>query len=84
MIYIYMMGSFLLFVISMLIIYMYREAHADKIVSHQLKFMELPESFGKVTIFFISDIHKRVISESIIENAIGKADIVIIGGDLTE
>ena len=34
--------------------------------------------------FFISDIHRRIVSESIIEEVSGKVDVVIIGGDLLE
>ena len=35
-------------------------------------------------IFFISDIHRRKVSEKSYEQIQGKVDIVIIGGDLTE
>jgi predicted MPP superfamily phosphohydrolase len=63
---------------------MLREAFINKVVEHELTFPDFPESFGKVTIFFISDIHRRVISDLIIQNVKGKADLVIIGGDLTE
>jgi uncharacterized protein len=67
-----------------LLIFMVREAFLNKVVEHELTFPDFPESFGKVTIFFISDIHRRVISDLIIQNVKGKADLVIIGGDLTE
>lgn len=63
---------------------MYREALRDTLLEHTLSFMNFPESFGKVRIFFISDIHRRVVSPSLIENVKGKADLVIIGGDLAE
>ena len=33
---------------------------------------------------FISDIHRRVISNLLIEQVKGKVDLVIIGGDLAE
>lgn len=35
-------------------------------------------------VFFISDIHRRKLSEKLIQRLIGKVDLVIIGGDLTE
>ncbi|WP_373889987.1 metallophosphoesterase [Neobacillus cucumis] len=74
----------LLLGIIFLLIFMVREAFLNKVVEHELCFPDFPESFGKVTIFFISDIHRRVISDFIIESVKGKADFVIIGGDLTE
>lgn len=67
-----------------LLIYMIREAFLNKVEEHELTFPDFPESFGKVTIFFISDIHRRVVSDLIIQKIKGKADFVIIGGDLTE
>mgnify|MGYP005828541271 FL=1 len=63
---------------------MYNEAHADRTLVQRLSFDNLPPDFDELTIFFISDIHKRLISHTIIENIIGKAEIVIIGGDLAE
>lgn len=74
----------LVFVGGILLLYMYRQAFEERVLSHELRFKEFPESFGSVTIFFISDIHKRRITEKIIAEAKGKADLVIIGGDLVE
>ncbi|SDM46417.1 metallophosphoesterase [Bacillus sp. OK048] len=67
-----------------LILYMLKEAFLNRVVLHEMTFEDFPSSFGEVSIFFISDIHKRLISNDIIEKVKGKADIVIIGGDLTE
>ncbi|KAB2338348.1 metallophosphoesterase [Cytobacillus depressus] len=68
-----------------LIAYMYKEAFADRVIQNNLTFTDFPESLGEVKIFFISDIHKRTISEKIINEARNsKPDIVIIGGDLVE
>jgi uncharacterized protein len=67
-----------------LFLFMLREAFLNKVVEHEITFQDFPDSFGKVNIFFISDIHRRVISDFIIEKVKGEADIVIIGGDLTE
>lgn len=63
---------------------MYKEAMRNTVLEHTLVFEEFPESFQKVKVFFISDIHRRIISSSLIERVKGKADIVIIGGDLAE
>jgi predicted MPP superfamily phosphohydrolase len=67
-----------------LIAFMYREAFTNRVVYHDLEFSAFPKSFGEVKIFFISDVHRREVSPKIIEKVKGKADIVIIGGDLTE
>lgn len=67
-----------------LIAYMYREAFANRVIYHDLELPAFPKSFGEVKIFFISDIHGREVSQKIIEKVKGNADIVIIGGDLTE
>lgn len=84
------MGGFMEFFIIIiavaagLITYMYKVAHENHVVYHELAFPELPKSFGEVRIFFISDIHKRIVSDQIIEEVKGKVDLVIIGGDLLE
>jgi predicted MPP superfamily phosphohydrolase len=67
-----------------LLLYMLREAFSNNVIEHEMLFPDFPKSFGKVTIFFISDIHRRTISDQIIKTVKGKAEIVIIGGDLTE
>jgi uncharacterized protein len=68
------------------LLYMYKEASANRVLHQELEFENLPISFGDVNIFFISDIHRRNVSETIIREvkAMGKVDLVIIGGDLTE
>ncbi|WP_075982158.1 metallophosphoesterase [Bacillus massilinigeriensis] len=65
-------------------VYMYKEAYENRVVYHTLEFSDFPGSFGQIHLFFISDIHKRIIDDSIINEVKGKADIVIIGGDLLE
>ncbi|WP_026585176.1 metallophosphoesterase [Bacillus sp. J33] len=68
-----------------LLVYMLKEAFADRIIYKELSFSDFPESFGEVKLFFISDIHKRVISRRIMDEAKEKKpDMVIIGGDLME
>jgi uncharacterized protein len=74
----------LLIVGASLILYMLKEAFLNHVELHNMTFADFPNSFGEVSIFFISDIHKRLISNNIINEVIGKTDIVIIGGDLTE
>lgn len=63
---------------------MYRLANSDHVIYQEISFPEFPKSFGEINIFFISDIHKRRISDAIMKEVEGKADIVIIGGDLLE
>ncbi|MBY6051384.1 metallophosphoesterase [Cytobacillus firmus] len=68
-----------------LLLFMLREAFADRIIYKELSFPEFPETFGEIKLFFISDIHRRTVSETIIgEIKEKKPDLVIIGGDLLE
>lgn len=64
--------------------YMYRLAHEERVIFQDIEFPEFPESFGEIKIFFISDIHKRTITDQLIEKIKEKVDLVIIGGDLLE
>lgn len=82
--YFYVISIVFILVSIMLAIYMYWEAHANRLIIHQLSLPDLPVSFDGWTIFFITDIHRRTVSDKIIQNAKGKADIVVIGGDLAE
>jgi len=75
--------AFILFAV-ILIFYMYSEAFKDEVKVEILQFPNFPKEIGAFQIFFISDIHKRTISDSILEQIKGRVDIVIIGGDLTE
>lgn len=67
-----------------LLSYMYKLAHEDRVIFQDIVFPEFPESFVEIKIFFISDIHKRTITDRLIEMIKGKVDLVIIGGDLLE
>lgn len=67
-----------------LVFIMWRQAYQNRVLQQTLYFPDFPESFGEMKIFFISDIHRRTIADRIINFTIGKADIVIIGGDLRE
>ncbi|MGM9925983.1 MAG: metallophosphoesterase [Bacillus sp. (in: firmicutes)] len=70
--------------ITLLLLYMWRLAHENRLIQHHLRFRDFPGSFGTVRIYFISDIHKRRVSADLIRRVQGKADFVIIGGDLAE
>jgi predicted MPP superfamily phosphohydrolase len=81
------MGILLIIVIVLPVLflwYMWKVAHENHMIEHKLSFPSFPASFGEINIFFISDIHRRLISEKIIDQVKGKTDLVIIGGDLTE
>lgn len=67
-----------------LLLYMLREAFRNQVIYREMTFSHFPVSFGKVSIFFISDIHKRSIADEILSEVKGKVDMVVIGGDLTE
>ncbi|WP_026694794.1 metallophosphoesterase [Peribacillus kribbensis] len=67
-----------------LLLYMWRLAFLDQVLEHELRFEDFPKSFGKLTIFFISDIHRRIVSGHILQQVSNRADIVVIGGDLAE
>lgn len=68
-------------------IFIYRmlwEAFLNRVVIQEIDYSDFPSSFNQLNLFFISDIHRRTISEKIIRKVMGKTDLVIIGGDLTE
>ncbi|WP_033829013.1 metallophosphoesterase [Bacillus andreraoultii] len=69
---------------AVLLIYMWLVAKENRIVEHELHYQQFPQSLKELQIFFISDIHRRVISEEMINEVKGRADLVIIGGDITE
>lgn len=66
---------------SGLIAYMVKEAFENNIVLHEVSLRGKQE---KYTIFFISDIHTRSISEKMIRSIKEPIDAVIIGGDLAD
>ena len=70
--------------VLILFAWMIREATLNRLVHHELDFEEFPSTFNKISIFFISDIHRRIVSDKIISEALGSVDVVVIGGDLTE
>jgi predicted MPP superfamily phosphohydrolase len=62
---------------------MYIEANRNRVNSVNAVINSLPDSFHDFQLFFISDVHRRIIHDSVIEKA-STANIVIIGGDLAE
>ncbi|XXM74146.1 metallophosphoesterase [Lysinibacillus sphaericus] len=66
-----------------LLLFMYYEAHRNEVKTHLFTFRDFPGD-TEMTIFFISDIHKRTLDPDLIDQVRGKADIAVIGGDLTE
>ncbi|MDR4936471.1 metallophosphoesterase [Rossellomorea marisflavi] len=76
--------SILLIVGVALIVYMVKEAFADRVRELTFRFPSYPVDAPSLKIFFLSDIHKRRISENIIHAVEDKADVVVIVGDLTE
>lgn len=67
-----------------LVIKMHKNALEDHIKYEMFYFPNFPRSFKEISLFFISDIHRREVSSSIVEEAKGIAKFVIIGGDLLE
>lgn len=78
------LGCAAISIVFLCLFIMYREAMRVTLLEHTLSFVDFPKSFGKVRIFFISDIHKRIVSRTLIEKVKGRADFVVIGGDLAE
>jgi uncharacterized protein len=68
---------------AVLLLFMYYEAHRNEVKTHLFTFSDFPGE-GELTIFFISDIHKRKLDSDLIAGISKKADIAVIGGDLTE
>lgn len=65
-------------------LYMVFNAHRDTIDYRTINDDKLPKNFTGLTIFFISDVHRRKISQKTIYLIKNKIDFVAIGGDLTE
>jgi uncharacterized protein len=68
---------------AILLLFMYYEAHRNEVKTHLFTFHDFPGD-KEMTIFFISDIHKRTLDSDLIDQVRDKADIAVIGGDLTE
>ncbi|WP_018755283.1 metallophosphoesterase [Paenibacillus terrigena] len=77
---------FILLIVFVLIRMIYEATHTV-IQQEHIALSELPEHWTDTTFMFISDIHRRKISEEWVEALIVKhpqIELVLIGGDLTE
>ncbi len=65
---------------------MYFNAKKQRVVIHELFVASKSQTKQKVTLFFISDIHRRKITKEIVKavQSNSSIDLVIIGGDLAE
>ncbi|MCD7033336.1 metallophosphoesterase [Metabacillus sp. GX 13764] len=63
---------------------MYRNAIADTVTINNLSLPDFPSDKEQLTIFFISDIHRRTIKEELLTQCPGTPDLVLIGGDIAE
>ena len=83
-----MVYIFLLFILIILafvlIIYMYKQTFANNLKEETILLNDFPKTFEKLTVFFISDVHRREIEDELLSKITKKVDIVLIGGDLTE
>jgi uncharacterized protein len=70
--------------VFLLFVYMLREAFLNQVIHQTFTFPNFPSGFNEMRIFFISDIHRRNIQESIINEVVNNAEFVVIGGDLLE
>lgn len=73
-------GILLVIVIAFLL-YMWKVAHENNVLYHQLKLVGEQE---KIRLFFISDTHLRRINKDMIKRIDGSFDAVIIGGDFAD
>ncbi|MEK4652523.1 metallophosphoesterase [Niallia sp. FSL W8-0954] len=83
---IYVLVGFVLLVLVgiALILHMRKMANENHVKYEMFYFPNFPASFREITLFFISDVHRRSIDDSVINEAVNVAEIVIIGGDLLE
>ena len=70
--------------IAILVLYMWKTAILNRVLYQELFFSDFPDGFKDVKLFFISDIHRRLVTDRLIEEVIGKCDLVVIGGDIRE
>jgi uncharacterized protein len=66
-----------------MLVYMYLKAHTDHVEIKKIIDPHFPSADEELSIFFISDIHKRKIKDETI-NKVQSVNVTIIGGDLCE
>ncbi|MGF6353661.1 putative MPP superfamily phosphohydrolase [Paenibacillus sp. 4624] len=74
----------MLVVVVWLLFHMWREAHTTVITKDEVELAYLPASFDGATIIFLSDTHSRLLKTKEVEQLKGRADWVLIGGDIAE
>ncbi|MBM7645320.1 putative MPP superfamily phosphohydrolase [Scopulibacillus daqui] len=81
-----MLWGLLVIIIAMavILVYMFFQAHRHIVLDVDITIEDLPEAFDGYQIFFISDIHRRLVSFKLLKQIKSQPDIVVIGGDLTE
>lgn len=67
-----------------LLMHMAKQAHENNITVHSWSSRTISGQSHKLKIFFITDIHRRRISEEMLLGLKEECDVVLIGGDLTE
>ncbi|WP_438318391.1 metallophosphoesterase [Sporosarcina sp. FA9] len=75
--------SFLIFS-TVLISYMIVNAFRRNVLFHEITADSAHAKDRSLTLFFISDVHRRKIDNNLLQKIKNEIDIVIIGGDLTE
>ena len=63
---------------------MLREGTGYRIRTETVEEERIPEDFDGFRMLFITDIHRRRLSERALQRKIAGADIILLGGDLTE
>lgn len=63
---------------------MWIEAHQNVVYRNEFVLDNLPEAFDGTSLFFISDIHRRIVPDEIIREVKDQAEFVILCGDLME
>ncbi len=73
--------------LSILLGSMFYSAHRISLKTHRMKVKSVPENDAELTVFFISDVHRRRIPKKLlnkVQSRGGSVDLVIIGGDVAE
>ncbi|WP_289371450.1 metallophosphoesterase [Paenibacillus silvae] len=67
-----------------LLLHMWLQARAYDLIQDDVELINLPAAFDGATILYVSDTHKRLLRTTDFEKWKGKADWVLIGGDIAE
>lgn len=66
------------------LLFMALEAKQNNVISHHFHYKTYSNYCDPVVLFFISDIHKRIVSDELLNKVRDKMNVVVIGGDLLE